>query len=97
MIDELYRYKIKSQKLPKIFLEVDETILQATFVELLDYMTGKKVFFKASESKSGYTIIDGKVLITSKTLKNTLRKYFPYTEYKKLKEEALEKMKKTIF
>jgi hypothetical protein len=52
MIDELYRYKIKSQKLPKIFLEVDETILQATFVELLDYMTGKKVFFKASESES---------------------------------------------
>ena len=97
VIKDLYSYKVERLKLPFLFHDLDETMLQKAFIELLDYMFGKKIFYKKIESKNAYKISKGAVRIKDTKMKSQLKKFFPYKEYAKLKKTWFEKMKNFLW
>lgn len=86
IIDDLYNYKIDNNKLPSVFKNIDNDIINQVKNDILDYMIWKKHFSKWEDILTPYKIIDDHIEIKD-DIKKEVEKYFSYKEYKKFKDK----------
>ena len=79
IIEDLYNYKIKKEKLPKIFQNIPENLLKKAFLKILDHMIFKENFYKKNEKK--FLEIKNNEIILKEDTKKFFEKYYPKKYY----------------
>jgi hypothetical protein len=85
----LYDYHIDTTKLPRVFNDISQEILQKVYLDILDHMNFKTSFVKYENELDYYTIVEGVVVIND-NIKEKYNKYFPRSDYLNMKDRVLD-------
>lgn len=96
IIDKLYMYEIDKKEIPSIYKGVNSSLLQETYISIIDYMCNKRYFKKLDWENIIYKIVNWGIEILNKSTENEMNSFFPYKEYINLKNYWFEILKKEI-